>query len=336
MIDISQLLSPEGRRELLALLNPSDYAQRKSAQHTEEVHAMLEKARETAEFVRQLKTRFYLPNRLVLRIAGISQKTLWKIQKSSFDPLSVLTASQSKKLQLRPNFEANEMFLDFFNQQKDLVGSVQELLERFRRSFPTYPKLSLTSFRRRFLVPNGIKFKVRRHLNSKVNDKVVQFNRGLFLSVFRELALDGSRFVFFDESIFQVRQNNQRGFEVKNRRPMFLSQSQPIVIKLNLICSFEEVLCFQIDDGSTTSQTVFNFIHEFVMREHYRNATDAKETVIVLDNSPKNKSQNLKSLAANNFVRLFYTVPNSPLLNFVENIFWQLKKRTYSRPVGQR
>lgn len=71
---------------------------------------MLEKARVTAEHVRQMKTKFNLPNRVIMKVAGISQKTLWKILKHNFDPLSVLAAWQIKKIQPRPNFEPTKCF----------------------------------------------------------------------------------------------------------------------------------------------------------------------------------------------------------------------------------
>ena len=56
-------------------------------------------------------------------------------------------------------------------------------------------------------------------------------------------------------------------------------------------------------------------------------STKNKVPVIILDNATKKRISEIKKLNQKNACTLMYTIPNSPELNYIENIFRILKKR---------
>ena len=68
------------------------------------------------------------------------------------------------------------------------------------------------------------------------------------------------------------------------------------------------------------SQKTFDFIKSTIYFLRKKISMDRK-FFLVLDNSPKNRSNNLKELANKKWISLIYTVPTIPQDNYIEQLF---------------
>lgn len=280
-------------------------------------------------------TRSY-SKRKIQKVTKITPYRLTKLIKSNYDPMSLLSCTDSKNLNNLNQLQDLNSFLEFFNRSKTAAVTAAQLHQLSLEQLPLSTPSSLQKFRRTRLLPLGIRCKTCKHLNYSVDTPIVAKNRAMFLQVFKELAIEGAEFIFVDESSFEVRYQSQRGYERPGFRPTFKSRSYPIVVKLTLACSFEGVIGYEVTDEKSTAKTTTKFI-EAMFRDFKSNVRRRpRRLVIVLDNGPKNKSAELKRMAENFAFELLFTIPNSPFLNFVENVFNAIKKRVYQQPQSKR
>lgn len=336
LVDVGRVLSPVAVKELLRKATSFRRPLKKLQNLALREEGLQREVERQAQAVRMLKESGFIANRDICRLVKITQRQLAQCLASNYDPRSLLTRAHRRILSAKNELESHQKFMAFFNRVKAVARSGAELHRLSQSKIPEITPPTLQSFRRTRLNPLGIRKKVCKHMNHTSDSPTVRHNRVLFLKVFKDLALDGVEMVFFDESLFQVRQKNLRAFELPGQRPTFFSRSYPIFVKLTLMCSFTRVLGFEVSDQKTTAASTANFFREFVKSELAERRRRPRRVVVVLDNGPKNKSKEIEALAQSGSFELFFTIPNSPFLNFVENIFHVVKQRVYQAPEPQR
>lgn len=141
--------------------------------------------------------------------------------------------------------------------------------------------------------------------------------------------------LFFDESTFQMANLAKRSWCFRNQ-PNELDIKHPCqFVKLMMITSLFEVTAFKLQIRSSTGNDIYTFLKSSInaiMKTKKRN----EEVVIVLDNAPKNRIKKIKNLTKNFNIRLFYITPTSPDINFIENLFFELKRQVRNAEVKQR
>ena len=272
----------------------------------------------------------------IARKIKLSKYCLKKLIVSNFNPVSLINSKTMKRLTDQKFQRSQVIFKQFFNKHKKTFQTIEQFRDGFLQENQELKPMSISKFKRNYFNPFKITKKIQKHVSRTNEIQFVISNRLMFLEAFRRMMLIKKQFVFFDESSFEVRHKNQKAYDFPGRTPSLETFLNPIIVKLTLICSFTKVLGFQLDSGSSTGQTIFQFLKEFGMRRREKSAEDAEKTVIVLDNSPKNKIEKIANFANKGYIQLLYIIPNSPFLNFVENIFLKLKKDVYSTPFSQR
>ena len=123
-----------------------------------------------------------------------------------------------------------------------------------------------------------------------------------------------------------MRRETEKSFERTGIRPLICSALYPILIKLMMVCSFEKTTMFKVAFQSSTGETTNDFLKEFAFREKAWNQAFANGLCWSRQRT-KNRVSNIFKIANEGHFRLFYIIPNSPFLNFIENIFSMIKLR---------
>ena len=97
------------------------------------------------------------------------------------------------------------------------------------------------------------------------------------------------------------------------------------MLKLNLVVSWDGVLAFQLTAGRHRQIDVTEFVRDSMSLAKSKSPSDLRP-VVVLDNSPKNRSVDLMDCAQKDGFGLVYITPGTPQQNMAEQYFLLLKR----------
>lgn len=140
---------------------------------------------------------------------------------------------------------------------------------------------------------------------------------------------------FYDESIFMPNGFARAAWQEHHDEKAVVLRRPNMYVKLNMIVSKESIVTFQLCDSKHTQKDVANFLN-FSMHHVRKNLTKATIPILVLDNSPKNRSASVFSLADSCLFLPLFTVPGSPEQNYIEQMFGNIKRRLLTLEVLAR
>lgn len=221
----------------------------------------------------------------------------------------------------------NACFLNFFSENNSILRTQRELVSAFQTQYPNINCKSLSHFTRHFLVKNRISYqKVKLTYEQKHLEKR-QRCRVLFIQQLFKLREDQCHLVYFDETTFDLTSKPYHQYSFIGFKPQANIKMVPIFVRLLLIVSRKSIEAAVLTTESVTGDFVFNFLRRFIY-EKQKSATYAYNALtIILDNSPKNRGNKIRTLANRGYVNLMYTTPCSPYTNFIESVFNILKRK---------
>jgi hypothetical protein len=158
----------------------------------------------------------------------------------------------------------------------------------------------------------------------------------LYIRSLNELFVANSKIYWFDECTFEVHRKSAKAFEYIGKKPIIKTKMTPISVRVLMICSMTSVECLMMTVESSLGTTVYSFIKEFFVRKLAENPQSNDRIFLVLDNAKKNRGDQLKKLADCPRVHLVYIIPNTPALNYIENLFNVIKRRVYANEFKER
>ena len=185
---------------------------------------------------------------------------------------------------------------------------------------------SVTEFDRKFLKRNRISFQKCKLKYYQRNEEQKQLCRLIFIDRLLKLLESNENIYFFDETTFEINSKGFHCYGFAGQRPETQVKMKPIYLRLLLIVSFTKIEAGVFSQRPVNSDYVFDFLRRFTYTLQYKKDYLSKSVILILDNAPKNRTQNIKSLSEDGYINLMYTVPCSPFTNFIESTFNKIKR----------
>lgn len=227
-------------------------------------------------------------------------------------------------------------FQEYFQEVKLQVRTINELLQGFRSKYPKFSGLSRSSFYKLFIKKLNLTPKKPKFIKYLKNPIVANTERKLFMASHFYFVRQNYQTFFFDECSFDLHHNKSRMWELAGTKVLIHSKMTPASLRLMMVCSYEKIECLKLTNRSTLGEDIVNFLKEFILDKIANQDRRSNKILIVLDNSTKNRVDGVKKLVSNNRVNLQYIVPNTPALNFIENVFKVLKEQVYKEKFEER
>jgi|GWRWMinimDraft_5_1066013.scaffolds.fasta_scaffold04105_2 hypothetical protein len=220
----------------------------------------------------------------------------------------------------------NQKFLSFFKANNIKFKTMKLLFQNFKNTYPDIQIKSLSTFDRKFIKKNGISNQKCKLIYYQRNEQHKEECRLIFIDHLFGLIKKKESLFFFDETIFEINSKSFRTYSFKGIKPKTQVNIQPIYLKILMIVSFDRTEAIYMSYSPVLGKDVTRFIKQFVFNEQKKRDYPFKSISLVMDNSPKNRMEDIKKLANEKFINLIYTVPCSPFTNFIESVFNLLKR----------
>lgn len=248
------------------------------------------------------------------------------------DDMQVAEEKQSLLKELEERNQLNDDFLDFFCRNQMTLRTRKLLWNSFKKQVAMSNRSSLSSFDRHFLRANKLtcqKVKITWDLRRFELRTMCRLH---ILERILESVDKGHDLLFFDESSFQIDPSNTHAFGFTGQRPTVRTSHSSGFFHLLMVTSLEGVQAFLLTAQKVTISVVSSFL-ERLLRERSRHLIFSRRPVVlVMDNAPKNRSNEIKQMANSGRVNLLYTAPCSPFLNQIESVFGLIKRAVRNRP----
>lgn len=189
-------------------------------------------------------------------------------------------------------------------------------------------KIGKTTFFKSFLKDQGFKYKRQKMRFGMSLLALKEKCRPLNSALLYELIMKQEHVYFYDESIIMMTGFSKKNWvHVRSTERTILRRSN-IFIKLNVVVCKEGIVSFQLCDAKHNQEDTAKFIAtsiSFIRQKIPSNVLP----VLVLDNSPKNRSKKLFTMANSDFLLPFFIVPGAPEQNFSETVFGAIKKKLF-------
>ena len=140
-----------------------------------------------------------------------------------------------------------------------------------------------------------------------------------------DMFLKNRNLYFLDECTFSTADFCKKNWLKKGEGNIVQISHPAITLKLLSLVDRDRVVCFIISQKSFKSRCIFEFVARFLEKEALCRPNHER-IYIVLDNSPKNRSEEMKSLGKDTNATLMYITPGTPDQNMIENYFSIVKK----------
>jgi transposase len=146
------------------------------------------------------------------------------------------------------------------------------------------------------------------HNKDKVKDFCLQYKQ----------ANSKNALISIDEAGFYVGEHRRKGWSSKGTRLSIQSDKSLRRYKFSLILaiSCEGIVDFRILEHNCKKVDFIDFI---------KNLNVSKESIILMDNIAFHHSKEIRDIASKKQISILYTIPYSPKLNPIENVFGMLK-----------
>lgn len=273
-----------------------------------------------------------LPDNQLRKLLKINRSFLSFLHSFQKDPLPFLERKASLLKRMEESESDNRMFLSLLETEQLRLRTRKALMKAFNSREPMRPVKSLSSFDRRFLFKNRItRQRVKVHWDQRRLEERTAC-RLSFIERLLESQAVGQGLYFFDETSFQLDASPGYAYGRAGTRPSVRKQHIPAFLHVMMVTSMSRVVAFQVSARPTTGHDLENFLTNFVrlvqMQQEYR----LTPAVLVLDNAPKNRTAGVKRFESTGQLNLMYTVPCSPFLNQIENIFNLVKRAVRACP----
>lgn len=258
-------------------------------------------------------------------------KYLKRYNKLDFDKKNVLNENKNNKI------DQNDLkeFYKIFDEIKDLRLQGKEIFMECKDRMKCCKNISYSTFYRFFLSSNRLSYKKEKIIANVKKPVKKGICRIISISLLINLIKNGARVLFFDETTFQMTNLVKKSWFWKGTQNT-LNIDQPCkFVKLIMLTSFRKIVSFRIQTKSSNGNNIYNFLKD-TLAEFTRGRDKSDETIIILDNAPKNRVKKIKNLVYRFNIRLFFTTPTSPQMNFIENIFFDYKRLIRNSEVRTR
>lgn len=273
-----------------------------------------------------------LPNKRLRELLKINRSFLSFLHSFRKDPLPFLERKASLLKRMEESESDNRMFLTLLRAEQLRLRTRRALMTAFNSREPLRLVRSLSSFDRRFLFPNRItRQRVKVHWDQRRLEERTSC-RLSFIERLLEVQTKGQGLFFFDETSFQLDAAPGHAYGRAGTRPAVRKQHIPAFLHVMMVTCMDSVICFQVSARSTTGPDLEAFLTNFVRLLQRQQEYRLTPAVLVLDNAPKNRTAGIKRLESTGQLNLLYTVPCSPFLNQIENVFNLIKRAVRNRP----
>lgn len=234
--------------------------------------------------------------------------------------------------QLSKERNQNDNFLRFFKRNKLKFRTRRELYQEFRLVEDNLTVRSLTDFDRKMLRSNRISYQKCKLIYDRKRLMEKKICRIHFIERLLVSHESDNELIFFDETSFELRSTATFAYSEMGQRPLVPFNIAPLFLHVLLISSLWGVEAYLMSFKSITSECVESFLNEYLVNKAMEKNYTICPLVMIMDNSPKNRSAAVKEMAKNRRLSILYTVPCSPFLNQVETVFNFLKRSVQRHP----
>lgn len=136
------------------------------------------------------------------------------------------------------------------------------------------------------------------------------------------------KYLFYDE--FGISSCNKKEKLLFHKDENNISSQDKEFKRFNvkIICSFEKILAFEIENQSTESCSVSRFLIEFFESNQVYKSQDVG---LIMDNATYHFDLKMLNYITKNTGRLLYIAPNTPEMNFIELVIGKIKSKIRER-----
>jgi transposase len=246
--------------------------------------------------------------RKVSKIDGVSKSSLqrWVKQSPTYH-------KQRPKLSLRNDIHKcilDQIHNNPFITIKELASIISSTcnLQRSRRTINRYVKSCNLTFKSAFRMVNVV----------HNNEKVKQFCTGYINSC------DADSLISIDETGFYIGDHRKKGWCHKGKRLAIRGDKSLRRTKFTLILAISSkgIVGYTILDHNCKKVDFINFVHKLVIPE---------KSTVIMDNIPFHHSKEVVNALTAKGASLLYSLPYSPRINPIENVFGMLKPKYRER-----
>ena len=277
---------------------------------------------------------FYLQNNFNIKFISKSFKIpylralyLIKINKNKSDFINSIKKEKT--------FNISESDLKLFKTNlkfyQDNHFTVDQMRNHFLISIKKYSKMSISTFKRLILKRLKITYKKIIYKTKPRQEEFYSNKIYFYLNVYECFLKNEFPIMFFDETIMIYNQRKQYGWNYSAQKNIKMISRKNIFIHLMMLIDQNKVVYFRLFDRSTKGKDVEQFLCMYFKTQVNEHGNEFQPSVIVLDNSSKNRTKAIKELVNKNNFGILYTIPTSPFLNMIESIFNILKQKIYKQ-----
>lgn len=197
--------------------------------------------------------------------------------------------------------------------KKEMENNVEEI-----------KKMSKTTFYKRFIKEKGFRYhKIKPRFGVEWSEKKSQC-RLITSSLIGELFCRDEPLYYYDECTFTLNDYRKKYWTAPDSSRPLNFRNPVLKYKLNVILSKQGLVTFQVSKNSHKKEDVLKFVVEsldFIIKSQPK----VQPVRLVLDNSPKNRSQELATEAKKKGYTLIFITLGVPKENMAENCFFYLK-----------
>lgn len=221
---------------------------------------------------------------------------------------------------------AFDQFKERFSSFRQKRLSVKQIHWEMSKSNSYIKSISKTSFYNIFFKRLRLSYVFPKVLHGEFRIQKKQTCRRLTTYLIERIMSSGQTFLFFDETTMQMTQQaNKYWYWPLEPREQHVRVTN-LFLKLNLISTMEKIVSFTLTFDSAHSNVLANFVAStchFVRQQ----LSKQDEIFVLMDYAPKNRSRLMYHYASKGLFRIVLTTPTTPQQNFVENLFFFIKKR---------
>lgn len=203
---------------------------------------------------------------------------------------------------------------------KDWKDVKKNLTQRFK----VFGEMKLETFRQRITSCTPLCSKKTSRKPVLANTKGFIQKQVFIGSIIYLLINAGWNVLFFDETTFSPTNYKQTGIGSKAMPPL-VENKQFTSVRMLCLFSLNGKLAFEVSRDAPKGEHIAYFLRRAL--PHFLSGRGARrDTVIVLDNAIVHKGAQVKALTKYFPVSFLFTIPGSPFLNLIEDLFLDLKK----------
>ena len=203
--------------------------------------------------------------------------------------------------------------------------SVKQMYEALKKELRSELNIKKTTFYTRVLKKMGYRYIYCkfRFGNQQTQRRIAV--RRVTTCLIADMFLRGRKLYFLDECTFSTSDFHKKNWIKKDEEHIRQVFHPMTTLKLLSLTDKDGVVCFILSQKSFKSSCIFEFVTRFLEREEIK-CLKNERIYLVLDNSPKNRSEEMKSVGRSKYITLMYITPGTPDQNMIENYFSRIKK----------